>query len=263
MRFLPALAGMVYAHKDDNLYVNLFMPGTGSIPLPSGEVRITQATRYPLDAKVNLTIENTKSVPFTLRLRIPGWARGECVPGNLYRYLTPKKTANASAQTVKLSVNGTTVPLKIVSGYASISRNWNDGDQVQLKIAMPMRRVIASEKVVADRGRVAIERGPLVYCLEEIDNEVPIDKAILPDDTALSRRFDPDLLGGVMVIEGQGKYAVYEESAGWQQRNAKLRLIPYYAWNHRGNGKMEVWIPRQIETIEAANKAKEKASAGS
>ena len=128
---------------------------------------------------------------------------------------------------------------------------------------MPIRRVIASEKVVADRGRVAIERGPLVYCLEEIDNDVPIDKAILPDDTTLSTRFDPDLLGGVMVIEGQGKYAVYEESAGWQQRNATLRLIPYYAWNHRGNGKMEVWIPRRIETVEAANKAKEKASAGS
>ena len=263
VRFLPALAGMVYAHKDDNLYVNLFMPGTGSISLTSGDVRITQATRYPLDAKVNLTIENTKSVPFTLWLRIPGWARGECVPENLYRYLELKKTTLASEQTVKLSVNGTKVPLKIESGYAIINRTWNDGDQVELEIAMPMRRVIASEKVVADRGRVAIERGPLVYCLEEIDNDVPIDKAILPDDTTLSTRFDPDLLGGIMVIEGRGKYAVYEESAGWQQRNATLRFIPYYAWNHRGNGKMEVWIPRRIETVEAANKAKEKASAGS
>ena len=134
---------------------------------------------------------------------------------------------------------------------------------MELEIPMPIRRVIASEKVVTDRGRVAVERGPLVYCIEEIDNEFPIDKAILPDDASLTTRFDSDLLGGIMVIEGEGEYAVHEESAGWQQRTAMLRLIPYYAWNHRGNGKMEVWIPRQIKTIEAANTPKEKASSGS
>ena len=265
VRFLPAVAGMVYAHKENNLYVNLFMPGKGTIALQDGDVEITQDTRYPLDAKVDLTLAPDAPLPFTLRLRIPGWARGECVPGNLYRYLSSEEAQNDRLHGVKLLVNGQTFPLKLESGYATIHRTWKKGDRVELEIPMPVRRVVADEKVVADRGRVAIERGPLIYCLEQCDHGYLIDRYILPDDATLKAKFDANLLGGLVVIEGESDFAAKDKAGKWflEKSKATLRLIPYYAWNHRGNGKMEVWIPRGIETLKQANKPEDKAAGGS
>ena len=262
VRFLPAVAGMIYAQREDNLYVNLFIPGTATITLPKGKVQITQQTLYPRDAKVELDLAPDQPIPFTLKVRIPGWARGECVPGNLYRYLLSEQPHLDPLDGIQLLVNGEAVPLKLEAGYAAIHRTWKKGDRVELEMPMPIRRVVADQKVVADRGRVAIERGPLVYCLEDIDNAQAVDGAILPDDATLTTRLDPDLLGGLVVIEGEGDFATQEESGVWQQQKSTLRLIPYYAWNHRGNGKMEVWIPRQIETLKKANAPKEKEAAG-
>ncbi|MEE2781198.1 MAG: glycoside hydrolase family 127 protein [Planctomycetota bacterium] len=257
VRFLPAIAGMVYAHKEDNLYVNLFIPGKATISLPDGNVEIAQRTLYPRDALVDLTVTPDAPLTFTLRIRIPGWARGECVPGGLYRYLDSEQSQNDPMQDIRLRINDEDVPLKLEAGYATLRRTWKKGDYVQLKIPTPIRRVVADEKVVADRGRVAVERGPLVYCLEEADNKQPVDRLMLPDGVELKTTLESDLLGGLVVIEAEGAVAT-EEDGAWKQQKATLRLIPYYAWNHRGNGKMEVWIPRRIETIEAANKPKEK-----
>lgn len=259
VRFLPAVAGMVYAQKEDRLYVNLFIPGKATIALPEGTVEITQQTLYPRDAKVKLTLAPNKPMPFTLQVRIPGWARGECVPGGLYRYLDAQQDP---IEGITLRVNGQALPLDLKAGYATIHRTWKKGDRVELEIPTPIRRVLADEKVVADRGRVAIERGPLVYCLEDADNAQAVDRAILPDDSTLDARFDSDLLDGLVVLEGEGAFATQNDAGKWSQQKATLRLIPYYAWNHRGQGKMEVWIPRSGTPIEKAA-TPEKKSAGS
>jgi hypothetical protein len=264
VRFLPALAGMIYAHKADNLYVNLFIPGKGTIPLPEGDVEITQQTRYPRDAKVEFTLTSDSPQTFTLRLRIPGWARGECVPGGLYRYLQSEQTASDLIDNVKLRINGKDIPLHMDSGYATIHRTWKKGDRVQLEIPTPIRRVVADQKVVADRGRVAIERGPLIYCLEQCDHGHSVDRYILSDDITLKAKFAADLLGGLVVIEGESDFAARDKAGKWELGKSKdmIRLIPYYAWNHRGNGKMEVWIPRRIQTLKEAHKPIEKDAAG-
>ena len=129
---------------------------------------------------------------------------------------------------------------------------------VELEIPMPIRRVVADQKVAADRGRVAIERGPLVYCLEDVDNAQAVDRAILPDDSMLQARFVADLLDGLVLLEGEGAFATQDEAGKWSQEKAALRLIPYYAWNHRGKGKMEVWIPRSLSTFKKSVSSQKK-----
>jgi len=258
VRFLPAVAGMIYAQKEDNLYVNLFIPGKATIALPEGTVDITQQTLYPRDAKIELALAPEKPMPFTLRLRIPGWAQGECVPGNLYYYLVSEQSQHDPTRGIKLRLNGQAVPLDLEAGYATIERTWKKGDRVELEIPMPIRRVVADQKVVADRGRVAIERGPLVYCLEDVDNAQAVDRAILPDDSMLQARFVADLLDGLVVLAGEGAFATQDKAGKWSQEKAVLRLIPYYAWNHRGKGKMEVWIPRSLSTLKKSVSSQKK-----
>ncbi len=225
-RFIPSLPGYVYAVKDKDVYVNLYMPNTSEIDVDGANVRLTQETLYPWDGDVSLTIEENAAGQFTLRLRIPGWVRGEVVPSDLYEY-SDDVHLNYSVE-----VNGQRVENKLENGYLAIDREWKVGDKVQLHLDMEPRTVSANHKVEADRGRVAVERGPLVYCAEWADNNVDVLDVTLPLHPSFEVTDAPDLLCGIKMIETPID-------------GGMLKLIPYYAWNHRGEGKMEVWMKQK------------------
>lgn len=244
VRFLPSIAGYVYAHRDDAAYVNLYVAGHGQVALPSGSVRIEQQTRYPWDGNVRLTVRPEAPRAFAVKLRIPGWARGRPVPSDLYRY------ADGSAPPLRLCVNDQPVPLDVQNGYVTIRRTWQDGDVVELDLPMPVRRVLAHENVAADRGRVAIERGPIVYCVEGADHDDHISNLALGADVALTPQHRDDLLGGVTVLQGTAQAAFRDADGAQRTRPATIAMIPYYAWCHRGANTMAVWLPETIELAE-------------
>jgi DUF1680 family protein len=220
-RFMASVPGYFYARQGKSIYVNLFASGTANIQLENGPlVELTQETRYPWDGAVKMTVNPAKSSKFAMRIRIPGWARGEAVPGGLYTFI------DSSTEGASLKVNGKSVPLKIDKGYAVVDRKWKKGDVVDLNLPMPVRRLASREEVKADRGRVALQRGPIVYCLEWPDNPgIEVRNLVLANDEKLTAEFEPNLLNGVETIEGE-----------------HLKAIPYYAWANRGKGDMEVWI---------------------
>ena len=220
VRLLPSLPGYTYAHQDDRLFVNLYIGGNVTIPL-AREVKLTQETSYPWSGAVKLTIDPSEPTEFTLHLRIPGWARNEPVPSDLYRYLDRPDAP------VTLRVNGEPVAVELNQGFAVVRRNWRSGDTVELDLPLPVRRVMSHENIEDNRGRVAVERGPLVYCAEGIDNGGSALDLTLPDDAPLVVERDEGLLGGMTKICSGG-----------------VTLIPYYAWSHRGAGEMNVWLAR-------------------
>jgi DUF1680 family protein len=225
-RFIPSIPGYIYASRDDQLFVNLYAGNNASVDVSGNLVFLTQTTDYPWDNVVKIEVNPERTARFDLKLRIPGWARNEVMAGDLYSYV------NESEGSVTIKVNGTEVPAGTVNGYASISRNWEKGDVVELVLPMEVRLVAANEKVAEDRGKVAVECGPLVYCAEETDNAVDVLSATLPAAAAFTKEFDKDLLGGMTLIKAG--LADTEDN--------QITLIPYYAWSNRGIGKMAVWF---------------------
>jgi DUF1680 family protein len=238
-RFLPALPGYVYARQGDTIYVNLFVSGTAEIDLGGGRVvKLAQETRYPWDGKVRLTVDAGTGDPFTIKVRIPGWARNEVVPSDLYRFV------DASVETPTLQVNGEPVRLQVERGYASLTRVWQQGDVVEFELPMPVRRVVAHQRVKADSGRVALQRGPLVYCVEWADNQGgTVRDLVLPNDAQLTPEWAPDLLNGVIVLKGRALRRTGVKGGQSAPVEQDFMAIPYYTWSHRGPGEMLVWIP--------------------
>jgi DUF1680 family protein len=244
-RFLASVPGYVYAQQGESVYVNLFAAGVAHINLDNGiTVKVTQETRYPWDGKVKLTVEPQKSSRFSVKVRIPGWARGQAVPSDLYKF------ADQAEELVTLKVNGKTVPIELNKGYASVTRNWKNGDFLELDLPMPVRRVAANEKVQADRGRVALQRGPLVYCAEWPDNpNGKVRNLLLTDSQPLTADFEPDVLNGVVAIKGNA-YTVTADDAGARVKTEQdFKAIPYYAWANRGRGQMAVWLANHEESV--------------
>ncbi len=219
-RFIPSVPGYAYAAKGRDLYVNLYMSNSAEHELEGRKVALSQETDYPWNGNIRLNIDENKAGEFRLMMRIPGWVRGDVVPGNLYAFADDVETGYS----VKL--NGEKVEAELENGYFVIDRKWRKGDVVELEFDMPARYVKANEKVEADRGRYCVERGPLVYCAEWPDNEgVNVREARLSLDEALTVESRPELLYGIDIVKA-----------------GDLTLIPYYAWNHRGAGNMAVWM---------------------
>jgi DUF1680 family protein len=240
-RFLASVPGYVYAQQGDTVCVNLYVGSAAEIKMDNGQtVRLVQETRYPWDGAVRLRVAPEGNAGLTIKMRIPGWARNEAMPGDLYRF------ADRSSEPVGLAVNGRPVPIRLEQGYASVSRRWAKGDVVELNLPMPVRRVVASEKVAADRGRVALQRGPLVYCAEWPDNpNGRVRNLMLPDTVPLAAEFRPGLLNGVEVIKGKAVALAFDGKGALNRSEQEFTAIPYYAWANRGKGQMIVWIPNR------------------
>ncbi len=231
IRFIPSVPDYIYAHRGDSLYVNLFIAGKANVKLDRTSVKVSQETEYPWDGKVVIKVNPKKSAKFAVNIRIPGWASREPLPGGLYSYL------DESRERVSLKLNGELLNVRMTKGYAVIERKWSKGDVIELNMPMPVRRVVAHDKVKDDLNKTALVRGPIVYCAEWVDNDGKVLDIVMPDNAELQTQYRKDLFGGVTVITGN----VSDKSGN----KRKLLAIPYYAWSHRGPGEMAVWLPRR------------------
>lgn len=239
VRFVPSIPGYMYAVRDDGLYVNLFAPGAAGIEVGGQKVKVTQQTKYPWDGRIEIAVEPEKECEFALHIRIPGWALGEVAPGGLY------ETIDSPEPHVTCQVSGEEITVdSLENGYLVIKRKWAKGDKVVLDLPMGIRRVVCDEKVAANRGRVAFERGPIVYCAEGTDHDGHVFNLQVSDDAVLEAKQRDDLPGKPIALCGKGQ-AVACDEAGSIAYKVDLTLIPYYTWCHRGANEMRVWIPRK------------------
>jgi hypothetical protein len=219
-------------------FVILFVNGTATLKLDAGELRLRVETDYPHDGNVRFTVESAPDEPVTLAIRIPGWAREQPVPSALYQFVE-KFPLDARVYAA----------MPDEDGYMRITERWESIRPYDLPLPMAVRRVLADERVEANRGRVALQRGPLVYCVEAVDHEGQrTDAIVLPDDAKLTTEQRDDLLGGVTVITAEAKIArepKWGETA--KVEPLKLTAIPYYAWANRGDGYMDLWLARTAE----------------
>ena len=243
-RFIPSLPGYVYAVKDDKVYVNLFLSNRAKLKVNGKNVVLEQETSYPWNGDIRLTVAKGNQ-PFVMNVRIPGWVRGSVLPGGLYSYADGEELA------YRVSVNGQEVKGALQKGYLSIDRRWKKGDVVEIHFDMQPRVVKANDKVAADRGRVAIECGPLVYCAEWPDNDFDISTLLLNRHPKFQVVEHPDLLGGINEITTRAQALSYDATGRLAAKDVKLTLIPYYAWAHRGEGRMEVWLPIEVGAASA------------
>lgn len=238
-RFIPSVPGYVYAVDGKKVYVNLFMSNNATLDVAGKPVTLMQSTSYPHNGDINISVGANKAGIFTMMIRVPGWVQGDVVPSDLYRYDDGKKLG------YEIKVNGEKVEGTLQNGYMAIERKWKKGDVVSVHFDMEPRIVVANEKVKDDAGRIAIERGPLVYCAEFADNKgIDIQHLSMPLKPELATEYRGDLFGGINTIVTTAQ-TIDRDSNGWIiAPKTKLTLIPYYAWNHRGIGKMQVWMKR-------------------
>ena len=249
-RFIPSLPGYVYAVKEKNVYVNLFLSNTSTLNVGGKKLTLTQKTDYPWDGETVLTIDKNSVGEFNLKIRVPGWLRNKPVPTDLYQYTDNKRLGYS------FIVNGVTVPLLVGDdGYVNIERRWKKGDKVVICFDMEPRTVRANNKVEADRGMIAVERGPIVYCAEHPDNQFDIFSALVNQEPTFQLG-KKEIAGTTLTtlvtdaqtldFDKQGKLTVKDQT---------LTLIPYYAWCHRGSGKMRVWLPQDLSATTPAQPA--------
>ena len=243
-RLLPSIPGYIYAEKDKNLYVNLFINSTANITIDDKPVTIIQENNYPWQGDLKFTISPKSSSTFAMMIRIPGWARNEEMPSDLYSF---KNEINTK---IVITVNGKAIEYEIQNGYAVINRTWKKADIVEMQLPMEVRKVIANNKVTNDIGKVALQRGPLLYCAEWIDNNGKASNIILPPDASFTTEFEPHLLNGVTVIKTQVP-AVKIDNNGENIITIRqpFTAIPYYAWANRGKGEMQLWFPEKIKDV--------------
>ena len=239
-RFIPSVPGYVYAVNGNDLYVNLYMPNTLTQKVNGKDVVLRQETGYPWNGDVQITIDKNSAKTFSLKLRIPGWVRGEVAPGELYKY------ADGKSLGYKVLVNGEEVSSELDKGYFTITRSWKKGDKVSLHLDMEPRVVTAREEVLADRGKIAVERGPIVYCAEAADNSFPVRSVLMSPVPAMTVSHG-DILGyPVEKISTVAQTLHYDQMGRLRVYDVKLTMIPYYAWCHRGAGEMAVWLPTEL-----------------
>jgi DUF1680 family protein len=244
-RLLPSIPGYVYAQKADAVYVNLFVSGKATMQVHGKPVQIVQQNNYPWDGALAFTVSPQKSDAFSLLVRIPGWARNEAIPSDLYTF------SDNAAGKVAISINGQPVEFTVDKGYAVIKRTWKKGDVLKVDLPMEVRRVVANEKVKDDQGKVALQRGPLIYCAEWADNNGRAANILIPADAVFQAKFQPDLLNGVEVLQSEVPVISIDEKAQTVSTSRRpLTAIPYYAWANRGKGEMMIWFQVKVKDIE-------------
>lgn len=239
-RFIPSLPGYVYAVKDNQVYVNLFMGNEAELKVGGKKVILHQETRYPWDGHVTLTVDKNAAGMFAMKIRIPGWVRNQVVPSDLYTYSDGKRPGYF------VKVNGEEVNSTLEQGYFTLERKWKKGDRIELQLDMEVRTVKANGKVEADRGRIAVERGPIVYCAEWPDNDFNVLSVLMNQHPQFEVVEKPDLLYGLNQIKTSAQTLEYDEQGRLLAKDQQLTLIPYYAWAHRGAGNMAVWLPSEV-----------------
>lgn len=253
-RFVASVSGYQYAVDDQRIYVNLFAGSRADFLFRGSEIVLEQETTYPWDGQIDLKIEPAHPVRFDLCIRIPGWARNETVPSDLYEF------TDVNNEPVRIEVNGNPTDFSVINGYASVSRKWSSNDSVRIYLPMPIRRVRAHDSVVYNRNKIAFQRGPMVYCLEGIDQPGGKVFPLYISDTAdIASHYDNDMFGGIVILSMPGNRFMNSSDHQMTMNNnlittnnkiipTQLTAIPYCYWNNRGRSEMIVWIPENSET---------------
>lgn len=248
-RLIPSVPGYIYAQKGDAVYVNLFISGKSSLTVNNKPVQIEQKNNYPWDGKLAFHITPKASQAFNLLIRIPGWSQGQAMPSDLYTF------ASASDKKVTITVNGKPENYSVANGYAVLNRKWKKGDVVEVNLPMDVQRITANKKVEDDQGKIALQRGPLIYCAEWPDNNGKVSNIILPKGTSLTPEYKADLLQGVTVLKGEvTAIKIDSQNNAVSTVKQNFTAIPYYAWAHRGKGEMIVWFPETITDVSIFSK---------
>jgi len=249
VRLIPSVPGYIYAQKESSIYANLFISGTADLMVGKTRVKMIQQNNYPWNGALVFLVNPSKPAAFNLKIRIPGWARNEAIPSDLYYF------KNISEKKAVISINGLPVDYSIEKGYAVLNRTWKKGDRVELNLPMEVRRVAANEILTEDRGRIALQMGPIIYCAEWSDNGARTSNIILAADAQFTTAYQPDLLNGVTVLKSNVLKVEADSITGTVQTvNRPFTAIPYYAWANRGKGEMQVWIPEKIKGVELITK---------
>ncbi len=243
-RLIPSVPGYMYAQKDDNLYINLFINSKADILIANKPVEIIQQNNYPWDGALQFVINPKKAAAFNLMVRIPGWAQNQAIPSSLYNF------KNSSDAKPAIKVNGQPVEYILQDGYAVIKRTWKKNDKVEVLLPMEVRRVVANENLKDDIGKIALQRGPLMYCAEWADNNGKASNIIIPADATFTHEFMPALLNGVTVLKTQVPAVVINNNKNISTVSQSFTAIPYYSWANRGKGEMMLWFPVEIKGVE-------------
>ena len=239
-RFIPSLPGYIYAVKDRNVYVNLFLSNKGNLTVDGKKLTLSQTTEYPWNGDIAVTIDQNAVGQFALKIRVPGWVKNQVVPSNLYQYTDGKRLG------YKILVNGQETGAVSEDGYFTIDRKWKKGDKVQIHFDMEARTVRANNKVEADRGKVSVERGPLVYCAEHPDNNFDIMGALINQNPQFTLGKGEIAGTPIQTLTTSAQTLNFNKQGKLEATDQTLTLIPYYAWCHRGSGKMRVWLPQDL-----------------
>ncbi len=239
VRLMASIGSYIFAEGSGSIYVNLFVGSKADLKVGTTAVKIEQETKYPWEGTVRIRVAPERPARFALRVRIPGYVRDDPWTGGLY---AQKKDGKESPQ---LKLNGRALGLRTEKGFAVVEQEWNAGDVLDLTLPMPVRRIEADPRVQDDGGRVALQRGPLVYCAEWPDNEGHALNIVIPDNAVLKSEFRPALLGGVQAVTGRVQ-AIRRAADGSviETKPHDLVAIPYFAWANRGMGEMAVWLAR-------------------
>jgi len=245
VRLLPSVPGYVYAQKNDQLFVNLFVSSNVSLNIQNKKVDIIQQNNYPWNGDLKFIVIPKSSFAFSMLMRIPGWAQNEAMPSDLYSFKT-----NSDKKTI-ITINGKEVDYEIKNGYAVLNRTWKKNDIIRVNLQMEVRRVVANKNIKNDIGKVALQRGPIIYCAEWIDNNGKASNIVIPANTAFTTEYKPALLNGVEIVKANVP-AVLIDSNGENLHTEKQPFvaIPYYAWANRGKGEMMIWFPEQVKDID-------------
>ena len=252
-RFIPSLPGYVYAVKDRSVYVNLFLGNSSTLKVQGKQVGLSQTTNYPWDGDITINVDKNQAGQFAMKIRIPGWVKGQVVPSDLYSYTDNKRLA------ATCSVNGENIAVTTTDdGYLTIDRRWKKGDRVQLHFDMEPRTVRANEKVEQDRGMISVERGPIVYCAEAVDNPgFDIMAALMNQQPKFDVLSAQDFK--IKAADGEHTYQLtklttdaqtlaFDKQGRLAAKDVRLTMIPYYAWCHRQRGNMKVWLSQDLRS---------------
>ena len=245
VRLLPSVPGYIYAQESNKIYANLFISGNATLNIEGKPVQVTQQNNYPWDGDLKFTIAPKSPFLFSLMIRIPGWARNEAIPSDLYNF------KNVSTEKTIITINGKEVSYNIENGYALLSRIWKKNDIVEVKLPMEVKRVTANKNVKNDVDKVALQRGPIMYCAEWLDNNGKAANIVMPANTEFQVSYNPQLLNGIEVLKANVPTVVIDingENIHTEKQN--FMAIPYYAWANRGKGEMMLWFPEKIKDID-------------
>lgn len=242
-RLITSLGNYIYGYNDSSIFVNLFIGSKAVVPMQKQNITIETKTNYPWDGVIETSIFLKTAQKLNLAFRAPGWSRGIASPGNLYAF-----TNYSEANPVKIVVNGQAVPYQMVNGYMVVQRKWSNGDKVQFAFDMPIQKVVSSNAVVANKDRIALQKGPLLYCIEGADNEGQAWNFIVPETTPFKEVAFDVLTEHVIALEGQLPVVSFENNQ--LKTNLKtIRAIPYYTWCNRGSNPMQLWLPNQFKEL--------------